>query len=1303
MNKKYKDGGVYEGDGTLFTKKRHGKGKMVYANGDIYEGEWVDDVRSGQGTLTRKKYLSQNYCYTGEWKNDMQNGKGTLTEGNRIYEGDFVNGKYEGKGRLTQKVGSYSYEGDFKGGYKEGNGTEKCPEYTYTGQFVRDKFHGNGKQVFPNKDYLDGRFSMGFFQSGKGRFMDEEGTVYEGGLFSKNKLDGKCKITYKDGTVVSGTYSLGKRDGKFLVTMPSGEKRVEQYKNDVLVEPVKKEEVSQPAKIEAPSNPRECQEQAQRNAKAAYELKARLEKELQDKRQSVINLPSVSAAYNAYFKKYDRYRGEKKPNGAFHGFGIYAWAGGATYEGEFVNGKIKGLGIYRSANNEFVSYGNFEEQPANHLGARVPMIRGLGVRTAATGGEHAGDLYELGYKVTLWVQKYRNGDLYEGQLCNGSRSGMGVLTYASKDVYEGSFASDLYEGKGKLTLADGTVYEGKFKGGKKEGVFTVTLPNGTTKKEKYKKDELVDGTVTTKAEEVKKDTAKKATTKKATSKKADEVTAVNNEQANEKATAKKAAAAKKSTVTEGQKVNGKPSAPEKPEVTDIWSILGEKYKDLSKRASLAAQKARESCRLAEKAQADSQSQYIQGTGTYAFKSATERTFTNKSGNGNDTYKGGYLNGKIDGFGVYNWVEGDRYEGMWKSGERTGLGIYHYTSGNMYEGQFTDGKINGKGVFTYKDGDVYKGEFYPDDVTSYGVYYYKSGNKYEGEWKGDKRWGLGVLTWSDGFRYEGYFVNDDISGEGITYDESFTYAGGNSKRGSTGKGTMVWKNGNRYTGDWVDGNRNGNGKMTWHDGDSYDGQWKDDLRHGKGTYIWGDGDIYEGDWKNGERTGKGTFIWKNSGNKYKGDFVNGERSGKGIFYYKNGDKYNGEHLNNSFHGKGTYTWGKDSQWAGDKYEGEFTNDEITGKGTYYHANGDVYVGDLVKALYHGKGTLTYADGRVLTGEWENNKFVDKNEPSNSTNNDESKTNQSNSQNEQINQGKSNRSNQNNAVKTNEEKPLFEPEITKGGITFDDVAGLDEVKDQIKFHVLEPMRDPELAKAFGIEPGGKILLYGPPGTGKTLVARAIAGEIDAAFYSISCQDLISKWLGESSERLNKLFDEAQKHENAIIFFDEFDSVASKRDGVNESKEMSRFVATFLTKVDGFKPIANKMMLLIAATNRPWALDSAMVRGGRFDTQIYVGLPDQKAREFLVNKSLGKLPLAEGVSLEELAGRLEGFGGGDITAACDKIRLEAYKRSVKMGKMQSITQEDCDSVISKLAKSVTPEELARFEAYKNGEKID
>ena len=186
------------------------------------------------------------------------------------------------------------------------------------------------------------------------------------------------------------------------------------------------------------------------------------------------------------------------------------------------------------------------------------------------------------------------------------------------------------------------------------------------------------------------------------------------------------------------------------------------------------------------------------------------------------------------------------------------------------------------------------------------------------------------------------------------------------------------------------------------------------------------------------------------------------------------------------------------------------------------------------------------------------------------------------------------------------------------------------------------------------------------------------------------------------MNKLFDEAQKHEKAIIFFDEFDSVASKRDGAHESKEMSRFVATFLTKVDGFKPIENKMMLLIAATNRPWALDSAMTRGGRFDTQIYVGVPDKKAREFLVNKALGNLPLADDVKIEELVDRFEGFGGGDITAACDKIRLSAYKRSVKMGGMQCISVEDCENVLKGITNNISAEELARFEAYKNGESV-
>ena len=148
------------------------------------------------------------------------------------------------------------------------------------------------------------------------------------------------------------------------------------------------------------------------------------------------------------------------------------------------------------------------------------------------------------------------------------------------------------------------------------------------------------------------------------------------------------------------------------------------------------------------------------------------------------------------------------------------------------------------------------------------------------------------------------------------------------------------------------------------------------------------------------------------------------------------------------------------------------------------------------------------------------------------------------------------------------------------------------------------------------------------------------------------------------------------------------------------MARFVATFLTKVDGFKQNdSEKMLLLIAATNRPWALDSAMLRGGRFDTQIYVGVPDQKAREFMVQKAMANLPLEDDVDLSKLAMALEGFGGGDIIAICDKIRLEAYKKSVRLGNKQKITRDDCNLILSSVQNHITDEEIAKFVAYRSG----
>ena len=278
--------------------------------------------------------------------------------------------------------------------------------------------------------------------------------------------------------------------------------------------------------------------------------------------------------------------------------------------------------------------------------------------------------------------------------------------------------------------------------------------------------------------------------------------------------------------------------------------------------------------------------------------------------------------------------------------------------------------------------------------------------------------------------------------------------------------------------------------------------------------------------------------------------------------------------------------------------------------------------------------------------------------------------------------------------------------KGEITFADVAGLEDVKEQIRFNVLEPLKNPELAEYYKIKPGAKLLLYGPPGTGKTFIARAIAGEVDAEFYAVNCQDLISKYMGDSSKKLNELFDQAQKNERAIIFFDEFDSVASKRSDGSSSvdAEMARFVATFLTKVDGFeKSKDNKMLLLIAATNRPWAIDSAMLRGGRFDTHIYVGVPDRKARQFLVDRALGGIPLEDDVSIEKLVDVLDGYGGGDITAICDKIKVNAYKRSVRLGAPQKISREDCNAVLVSSHNMISEEMIERFTKFRLTGSID
>src|SRR5687768_13409566 len=178
--------------------------------------------------------------------------------------------------------------------------------------------------------------------------------------------------------------------------------------------------------------------------------------------------------------------------------------------------------------------------------------------------------------------------------------------------------------------------------------------------------------------------------------------------------------------------------------------------------------------------------------------------------------------------------------------------------------------------------------------------------------------------------------------------------------------------------------------------------------------------------------------------------------------------------------------------------------------------------------------------------------------------------------------------------------------KSNLRFADVAGLDDVKEDIRLKMIYPFEHPELAERFGIRPGGGILFYGPPGTGKTMLAKATAGEIEATFFRISPADVLSKWVGEAEQNIKKLFDAAAAEPRSIIFIDEIEAlVPARRD--EGSSVMQRVVPQILQGVEGFDKKAGRPILLMGATNVPWQLDPAILRPGRFDEKVYIPLPD------------------------------------------------------------------------------------------------
>lgn len=220
-------------------------------------------------------------------------------------------------------------------------------------------------------------------------------------------------------------------------------------------------------------------------------------------------------------------------------------------------------------------------------------------------------------------------------------------------------------------------------------------------------------------------------------------------------------------------------------------------------------------------------------------------------------------------------------------------------------------------------------------------------------------------------------------------------------------------------------------------------------------------------------------------------------------------------------------------------------------------------------------------------------------------------------------------------------------------------------QIREMIELPLRHPSLFKTLGVKPPRGVLLYGPPGSGKTLIARAVANETGAFFFLINGPEIMSKMAGEAESNLRKAFEEAEKNAPAIIFIDEIDSIAPKRDKVNGEVER-RVVAQLLTLMDGLK--GRGQTIVIAATNRPNSIDQALRRFGRFDREIDIGVPDEIGRLEILNIHTKKMKLSPDVDLNAIAHETHGFVGSDMAALCSEAALQCIREHMDIIDIES-----------------------------------
>ncbi|WP_030662700.1 26S protease regulatory subunit [Streptomyces rimosus] len=263
---------------------------------------------------------------------------------------------------------------------------------------------------------------------------------------------------------------------------------------------------------------------------------------------------------------------------------------------------------------------------------------------------------------------------------------------------------------------------------------------------------------------------------------------------------------------------------------------------------------------------------------------------------------------------------------------------------------------------------------------------------------------------------------------------------------------------------------------------------------------------------------------------------------------------------------------------------------------------------------------------------------------------------------------------------------------GTVRLADVGGMQDVKDRLEAAFLAPMRNPELRKLYGKSLRGGLLLYGPPGCGKTFIARAVAGELGANFLSVSVNDVLDMWIGNSERNMHEIFATARRQAPCVVFLDELDALGGKRSRTQHSG-MRNTVNQLLTELDGIDAQANEGVFVLAATNLPWDVDLALRRPGRLDRTLLVLPPDAPAREAILRYHLRDRPI-ENVDLGKLAKATDGLSGADLAHVCESAAETALLDSARTGTVRMIGMKD----LLGAAKAVAPSTEAWFSSARN-----